>query len=453
MKNHNIEKRDNSQPEPDKTLKTGTPLSKLISSSSATKIQSGFLHLLFLFLPFSIAGQDFAIIGFYLVSFYLLLTKNIIWEKTVIQSGFLILIFGFIISSLLSEAPLLSFSYTRKFWKFLLPFFIYFSLKEREILPYLKTLGVSASLIAIYAIIQHFTGLDLLRSDILQNRYTPYSGGRWLAVGLFSHHLTFGGVYLLICSPGSSLIFCKQIPPTKRVVLLLFSFTSLLAVIFSFGRSNWLGIFLSFGIISFFQLGRKRAFYLSIGLVIILTGLFYSDLTLDSKFLKSSSLGRRVLSLSLASNKDRLLMWRAGVEIIKDNPIFGLGPNMGDKMLPYYDKVSATEKHKFQHHPKIGLHNIYLQTWIDFGLAGLAGYLLIWLSLLIAICRKLILEGFSHSVGNTLLLGLLGGFSGSMLAGFFENNFRDGEVQATILTFMGLALILLRRSDQQTKNL
>ncbi len=428
-------------------------MSKLIPSSSATKIQSGFLHLLFLFLPFSIAGQDFAIIGFYLVTFYLIWTKNIKWEKTLIQLGFLILISGFIVSSLLSETPLLSFGYTRKFWKFLLPFFIYFSLKEREILPYLKTLGVSAFLVAIYAIIQHFTGLDLLRSEILQNRYTPYSGGRWLAVGLFSHHLTFGGVYLLICSLGSPLIFCKKIPAAKRIILLLFSFISLLAVIFSFGRSSWLGILLSFSIMSLFILGRKRAFYLSIGLVIILTGLFYSDLTIDSKFLKSSSLGRRISSLSLAANKDRLLMWRAGVEIIKDNPIFGLGPNRGDEMVPYYKKVAATEKHKFQHHPKIGLHNIYLQTWVDFGLAGLVGYLLIWLSLLIAICRKLILEGFSHSVGNTLLLGLLGGFSGSMLAGFFENNFRDGEVQATILTFMGLALILLRRSNQQTNHL
>jgi len=30
-----------------------------------------------------------------------------------------------------------------------------------------------------------------------------------------------------------------------------------------------------------------------------------------------------------------------------------------------------------------------------------------------------------------------------MVAGFFENNFRDGEVQITILLVMGLSLVLL----------
>lgn len=362
------------------------------------------------------------------------------------------MICGFIISSLLSESPLLSLRYFRNFWKFLLPFFLFFSLKKEDIFPYLRTLGISASVIGVYAIIQHFTGLDLFRSEVLQNQYSPYNG-RWHAVGIFSHHLTFGGVFLLICSISTPLIFCVKLPARYRIPLSILSITSFLGVVFSLGRSNWLGIILSMSIIAVFLTGRKILFFFTLSVAILLSGLFFSDNAPKTGFFKKTSLGQRISSISMSSNKDRLMMWKASVNIIVDNPIFGLGPNMGKVMVPYYKKVAETEKHRFQHNPGVGVHNIYLQTWIDFGLVGLAGYLLIWFSLIVTIIKRLISEKIADSVSNSLLLGLLGGFSGSMLAGLFENNFRDGEVQAIILTFMGLALILLQRPEKQTNNL
>jgi len=40
------------------------------------------------------------------------------------------------------------------------------------------------------------------------------------------------------------------------------------------------------------------------------------------------------------------------------------------------------------------------------------------------------------------LIGTLAGMGGSMVAGIFENNFRDGEAQSTIFVLMGLAIAL-----------
>jgi hypothetical protein len=48
-----------------------------------------------------------------------------------------------------------------------------------------------------------------------------------------------------------------------------------------------------------------------------------------------------------------------------------------------------------------------------------------------------------------LLAGLFAGFIGIMAAGFFENNFRDGEVQTAILTAMGIALALIHKKRKR----
>jgi len=39
----------------------------------------------------------------------------------------------------------------------------------------------------------------------------------------------------------------------------------------------------------------------------------------------------------------------------------------------------------------------------------------------------------------------MAGLCGNLVAGFFENNFRDGEVQIMIFVAMGLALSILQK--------
>ncbi len=47
-----------------------------------------------------------------------------------------------------------------------------------------------------------------------------------------------------------------------------------------------------------------------------------------------------------------------------------------------------------------------------------------------------------------ILWGGIMGIIGSMAAGFFENNFRDGEVQTTIFVLMGMGLTLLHKRKE-----
>jgi O-antigen ligase len=426
------------------SLKTKSQPDRYLGRFSASQLQTFFLYLLFFSLSFSIAGDDFAIIGIYFTTLYLFWKKEIIWEKTPLQIWFGVMIMGFILSGLLSTSPLLSLQYASRLWRLPLPFLLYFSLKDRPLSPYLKTLGVSALIVGIYAVVQFFTGLDIFRSETLQNQYVPHNG-RWNAVGIFSHHLTFGGVFLFICTLNTPPIFCRQLKFSTRIFHFVLSVVSLLAVIFSLGRSSWLGLISAFSIFAFFLLNKKILSLLFLTIFILLSFFFLTDSDLKRNFFQETSLGKRMASISLSSNQDRLMMWQASLDIIQDNPILGLGARRGEEMVPYYQKIAKQYNHQFQHHPKVGVHNIYLQTWIDFGILGLIGYLGIWFSLLGSISKRLLSASMQESSNNFLLLGLLGGFVGSMVAGFFENNFRDGEVQSIILTCMGLALILIKK--------
>jgi O-antigen ligase len=418
---------------------------------NAERFREFFLIVLFAAIPFSIAGNDFAIIGLYLVTIYLLAKKRETWENQPILIGILVLILGAVVSSLFSGNPLVSFSYFRSFWRFGLPFLVFFALYRRNLDRYLQITAIISGLIGIYSIVQFQTGLDILRSKGLQEEYRALEG-IWYAVGLFSHHLTYGGVSLLLFSLFTPNIANRELPLRKRGIYAFGAVFNLTAMAICMGRSIWLGGITAIGLLVLFFLGVKRSLLLIAVTVLGLSIFIGHEISRDGAFFKHNAVGRRIASaVSAEQNRDRLLMWQAGIDAIRDHPLLGLGPNQHERLQPYYDRIAEAHQHEYQHSARVGVHNIYLQNWIDFGLIGLSGHLIWWLGLLIAIARQL----WRHPErvhDNRYLIGCLAGLAGIMTAGMFENNIRDGEVQTTIFVVMGIALVLLKRTRTETKN-
>ncbi|MBU3915366.1 hypothetical protein KKA14_07510, partial [bacterium] len=109
----------------------------------------------------------------------------------------LILLAGYVISTIFADDSLESLRYLRKFWKFGLPFIVFLALRNQSEKRYLKILMYMAGLICLYGIVQYFTGIDVLRTGKFEQNLYKISNS-WHAIGNFSHHLTYGGVFLII---------------------------------------------------------------------------------------------------------------------------------------------------------------------------------------------------------------------------------------------------------------
>ncbi len=214
------------------------------------------------------------------------------------------------------------------------------------------------------------------------------------------------------------------------------------------GRSIWLGLIAAVVVMVLLQLRIKQLFLFFVVVVIGIGTFTLTDSTIKDELFYNSAIGKRISTYTVKANMDRIMMWTAAVDIIKDYPLLGLGSNSGEKMQQYYLKLVKTKGHRFQHHSSVGVHNIYLQNWVDFGLLGLLGYLIWWLALLWKSVSSIYKVSMADTALNSLLIGISAGLVGVMVSGFFENNFRDGEVQTTILTLMGVSLAVIYKKKE-----
>ncbi|MDX2471736.1 MAG: O-antigen ligase family protein [SAR324 cluster bacterium] len=434
--------------------------------------------LLFFSLPISVASGDFAAIFLIFTFLIALAQKKATFEFNFLAKAILIFALGFLISALMSNDPVLSLAYVKKFWKFLLPFAVYWALKDKDLAPSLKWLVASSVGICIYSLVQYKTGLDVLRSASLQAEYVQHNGA-WLALGAFSHHLTFGGVCLLLF--GLFLGLASESSPQRKYYILA-ALLNLLAVFASHGRSSWLGAVVVLSVFIILRLPKRLAIVLGILGLITVASLYSAR---NSDFIQQHAIGKRLASaMNVNSNIDRLYMWEAGVDMISDRPIFGFGASKNEEMSPYYKAVAVrnrithghkykhvhehkqkliknnrkmhTHEHNFQHKPTTGVHNLYLQTWVNFGFLGFLAQFF-WLFSIPVLLIKSYLEATAQTLDRRLedklmsgvKLGLAAGLLGSLFSGIFENNFRDAEVQTVILTFHGLGLILLAQKHRK----
>ncbi|HEX2164437.1 MAG TPA: O-antigen ligase family protein, partial [Thermoanaerobaculia bacterium] len=143
-----------------------------------------------------------------------------------------------------------------------------------------------------------------------------------------------------------------------------------------------------------------------------------------------------IFDLSDRSNYDRLCMVEAGLRMIAERPLTGLGPEMVEERYPIYRSPTAP-RYETPH-----LHNSFLQTAAERGLPGLAAYLLLMGLSLAAAWRGYRREGGRAGPRRDLWLGCLLALVAFNLAGLFEHNWGDTEVQRLVLFVMALPFCL-----------
>jgi len=135
--------------------------------------------------------------------------------------------------------------------------------------------------------------------------------------------------------------------------------------------------------------------------------------------------------LSLPFNRQRLLIWREGVRLFLEHPLFGVGLHDLAGLLEEAG-VPAGDA------PPTHFHSTYLQTAVATGAAGLAGLLLF----LAGLARELLRAArrASRPFDRVIAEGALAAFAGFTVHGLFEWNIGDSEVVTAFCMITGLGL-------------
>lgn len=249
--------------------------------------------------------------------------------------------------------------------------------------------------------------------------------------GPFSHYMTFSG-FLLICD---LLLIAGMILGGQRGrqawrwgALALIN----VALLGSLTRSAWVGLGLT---LTLYLLVRSPRWLLA-----------YVPAALVFAVLAPPAVLERVASITDLrdrSNYDRLCMLKAGIEMIADRPLFGLGPEMVERRYAIYRPPSAP-RYEVPH-----LHNSYLQLAAERGLPALAAWLALLAAGALKSWRLYVREGGDGGPCADLYVGMMLALLAFSLAGLFENNWGDTEVQRPALFLIAIPFCLAAGRDEE----
>lgn len=265
----------------------------------------------------------------------------------------------------------------------------------------LASQALFAAAIAAYGIFQYFT---TAQRD-LEHRIT----------GPSTHVMTYSGLLLPV-----SLLMVVLAAHRRRPWMIAAAVLPTFALLLTFTRSVWLGWLVA--IFAVLALKRSRWMMYAVPLLLIFVS-----------FMPEAMFGRLLSSFDVkqSSNLDRIRMAQAGVEIIKDHPVFGVGPAQVKEVYPLY-RAEDAPRFRPPH-----LHNNLIQLWAERGVLAVAAYLLL-LGLFLRECWR----GWGGpgamfaEAGVAIAVGLA-------YAGLFEFNFGDTEVFLVMLELYALVIASL----------
>ena len=397
-----------------------------------------FIYQIFCFSTFSIAGIDASIILLYFKKLISSIkSKRVRLPKDAFSKALAVFVLIVFLTSLLSNYSPNLFMAIRAHWRYLLPVMLAIFFLERDEKEIFKFFFLFLFLVSSWGVVQFFFGVNFIHK-FLDLNFSLNVGER--ATGSFSHALTYGGVMLIFIPTIIGLFFSEKKPKEKLILFVLFLMV-FMAVIASQSRSVWLGMIASLFVV--WILLKPKAGLIGALLCVVLITVFVENFEyhagVGSVYDKLGSRFVSSFSVEDSSSRERIYMWRAGWDAIQDHFWFGIGFNQDEVVMKDYWKKYEESGYVFHNRPGIGLHNLYLQTWLDYGIIGLISFLFIWISFFYESLKTLqLVDRFSQD--GIILIGGVAGVVGHLVEAFFENNFRDGEVQTAVLLLIGLSL-------------
>ncbi len=240
------------------------------------------------------------------------------------------------------------------------------------------------------------------------------------ARGFSGHYMTYAGA-LLLPIPVAIGVALRARSARWRAGAAAVAVLALVALAATYTRSAWLGLFASGAVL--------LGFTWPVGLAAL------AALGVAAWFLAPGAFGERLRSSfdpTNAWNRERWLMWQAGLHMFRDHPLTGVG--LMD-LHALYDRYKLPEAHERVGH----LHNTFVHVLATTGVVGFAAFAWLWVSLLRAPAVGLVRSLRAGGLAGGLRLGVLAAFVGFLVAGAFEWNFGDEELLHPLFVLAGLA--------------
>jgi O-antigen ligase len=231
--------------------------------------------------------------------------------------------------------------------------------------------------------------------------------------GTLSHWMTYSGTLMLvICAATARILYGTH----GRLWAAFVMPALLVALSLTLTRGAWVGVAVGVAVLFLSKDFRLLALIPVVAIVVIVLA---PQTLIDRAY--------SIFDRNDLTSRDRIAMLQAGVAMVKDYPLTGVGPDQVERAYPSYrvaDAVKPTNQH---------LHNVPMQIAAERGLPALA----VWTWFVVTTAAGLwrLLRASRH---KSLAAAALGGVAAMLAAGLTEYNFGDSEFLMLLLVIITL---------------
>lgn len=302
-----------------------------------------------------------------------------------------------IISSVISLRPLHSlWALVDNEWPLIIMLFMFWIIKDKGLLKNILIATLIISFVAcLYGIFQTITGYSyFIKIDLAP------MGSLYRAIGFYKFYLSFALLAMFTFFMSLAIVSEKIHNAYKYFYVIMI--VSIIAIISTFARSIWIATMIVLPIFGFLK--NKK-----IGFIIIVTMIVFILVILGV----SKEVQERAASMfALSENTVRLNLWKTSINIIKDNPIFGIGEDNFEYVL---NKYLISGVYDTKAHP----HNDYLNVMVNSGIPGFITFISIWIITIITGFK--VWKKTKDALLKAISLGATLSLIGYMIAALFQN--------------------------------
>jgi len=359
---------------------------------------------------------------------------------TLLDRPLLVLLGAFLLSTLFCPDVSGSLIGYRKLW-LIGAFFVTTTLLEEPpaVEQLLKLFVVSAAVVAVYGIVQHFTGVDFSKQLVgKEPALDPFWFGRqegFRTKGFHPSGISYAHNLLFSLTLISAWLSAPGLPWRRWMLLVGAWGLMIFALLFSLTRGVWIAYVCILFLLGLIKGGK------------VLTGVI-GGVALLGFFLLSAGPGvqeRAWKALDIGENLGRSQIWLANIDMVKERPLLGWGYGNYRKFRePFYQRYP-------QANHTAHAHNSFLQVWVDSGLFGLLAFLsFFWILVQMGWKTYRLLPPEEEPL-RSLALGAMLSIIGFLIGGLTQHNFGDAEVVIVMWAMAGVMVWMREWAEKQVK--